>query len=105
VVIGRHDQRAFGVPRVLASDGVQPYLAVRNLVHAALRVELLDGVAHLPARQVGDDDSEGGILLAHDVVEANDRKAGLLELLIGPTGLHGLVLADVADEVRCGPAG
>ena len=69
-----------------------------EFVHAPLLPKLVDGGAHVAARQLLDDVLQGGVLLPHDVVQADRLDAGLLELLIRAAGLDGLMLADVADE-------
>ncbi len=61
-------------------------------------LEVLDGPAHLAARQLLDDVLEGGVLLPDDLVQPDGLHPGLLELLIGAPGLDRLMLADVAHE-------
>ena len=48
--------------------------------------------------QLLDDLLQGRVVLPDDVVEMDGLHTGLLELLIGPPGLDGLMLAGVADQ-------
>ncbi len=61
-------------------------------------VQVRDRAPHLAARELLDDGLERRILLPHDVVQAGGLDPGLLELLIGPPGVDGLMLPDVADQ-------
>ena len=67
-------------------------------MHAPLVLEAAYRLVHLAARELFDDLLQGRIVLSDDRVEMDGLHAGLLELLIRPSGLDGLMLADVADE-------
>jgi WD40 repeat protein len=64
----------------------------------ALGLESADGSTNLSLRQPLDHRLQGRIPLPLDVVQPGNRNAGLLELLIRPSRIHGLVLSSIADE-------
>src|SRR5580704_14276994 len=65
---------------------------------APLRLKLVDGAAHLAARELLDDGPEGRIPLAHNRVEPGRFHSSLLQLVERTAGVHALMLAHVADE-------
>lgn len=93
-IIGRHDQRAVGLPEILARDRVEALVAVGDGMHAALRVQLVDGAADLAAGELLDDGPECRIPLAHDDLEPGGLHARFLQLLVGTAG--------VERKLRCG---
>ena len=53
---------------------------------------------HLTACELFDDLLQGRIVLSDNRVEMNGLHAGILELLEGPSGLDGLMLAGITDQ-------
>src|SRR5258705_9181479 len=98
LIVRRDDEGRVRVFDVLVCDGGQSLLALTNLVHAALLVELFDGTLHLTAGQLFNHLLQRGILLPQDLVETSGVETSLLELLIRPAGIDRFMLAHVADE-------
>ena len=85
---------------VVACDGLEPLAAIDDFVHAALIVKAFESSAYVAARELFDDLPQVRIPLPHDLVQSRDRDPGLLELLIRPAGVHGLVLPGITDSPR-----
>ena len=67
-------------------------------MHAPLCIKLVDGAAHLAARELLDDGPECRIPLAHNGLEPGGLHPRLLQLLVRTAGVHALMLAHIADE-------
>ena len=98
MVVGRDDERAVRVLGVRLCDGGVPLLLVGHFVHAPLVLEAAYRLVHLTACELFDHLLQGRIVLSDNRVEMNGLHAGILELLEGPPGLDGLMLAGIADQ-------
>ncbi len=97
-VVRRDHERVVRVADVLTGDRAQAVLPARNFMDAALAVEFVDCTVNFAARQALDNDLQIRVLLSNDVVQPRRRDAGVLQLLVGPAGVHRFMLASVANQ-------
>src|ERR1039458_280811 len=83
---------------VLLRYGLETFFAVRDLLHPALAVQILDSRIDLATGELLHSFFERRVLLAHDLVPMCGSPPGLLQLVIGPSGADGFVLSDITHE-------
>src|SRR5271166_1542730 len=84
--------------RILLRDGLESFFAVRDLLHPALAIQILDGRVNLATGELLYSFFERRVLLAHDLVQMCGSHSGLLQLVVGPSGPDGFVLSHVTHE-------
>lgn len=93
-IVGRDDQCALRRFRY-RPDAV---LAARNLMDAALSLQVLYGLAYLSTRKLLDHLFQLRVFLAHDLVQLHRFHAGVLELRERTPGLDRLMLPPIANQ-------
>src|SRR5271165_2006828 len=83
---------------VLLRYGLESIFAVRDLLHPALTVQILDGCVNLATGELLHSFFERRVLLAHDLVQMCGSHSGLLQLAVGPSGPDGFVLSHITHE-------
>src|SRR5271165_4828880 len=83
---------------VLLRYGLESIFAVRDLLHPALTVQILDGCVNLATCELLHSFFERRVLLAHDLVQMCGSHPGLLQLAVGPSGPDGFMLSHVTHE-------
>ena len=97
-IVGRDDQGSGWVFEVFVGDCGEAIGFVGDFGDAALGLEHGDSFRDAAFGEVFDNLFEGLVVLADDAVEACCADALFLELSEGSAGVHGFMLADVADE-------
>jgi hypothetical protein len=67
-------------------------------MHAPLMIKAFDGALHVSPRELFNNGLQLRVALTHDPVEMRGADSSFLELVIGPTGVDCLMLANVAHE-------
>ena len=83
---------------ILLRNGLESLFAVRDLLHSALAVEIFYGSVNFATGKLLHDLLECRVLLANDFVQVCGSHSGLLQLVIGASGLDGFMLTHVAYE-------
>jgi hypothetical protein len=98
LVVRRDDKGSFRLLGVGLRDGFNACVVVRDLMHAALLIELGDRVVDFAARELLDGFFQCRIFLPDDFIQARRLHSGLLQLLVRPARIDRLVLAYIADQ-------
>src|SRR5579884_234708 len=98
LVVGRDDERLVRLSKVVSGDGLKPRLLVRELVNSALLFQQLNCTFDIATGDGFDGRFELGVLRANNLLKASRAHSGLLELLEGFTGVHGLMLPNVTNK-------
>jgi len=95
---GGDDQRVFWAVCVALGYCFHALLWTRELMHATLLRQILDGFADFAACELLDGLLQKGIFLADDLIKLGRVHSGLLQLLERFPSFDSVVLARVADE-------
>jgi hypothetical protein len=98
LIVRCDDECRVWVCDVLGRNRPQALLARADFVNAALLVKPFDGTPRVSTRQLLNDRLQLWILLPYNLVKMSRTDPRLLELVIGPSGIDGFVLARVADK-------
>ena len=98
LVVGRHHEASFGVFEILRCHRIEALFRIGNFMNALLLRQAFHGVGRLAPGEGLDSPFKFGISLPDDFFKVGSPHAGVLHLLEGPAGIHGLMLFGIAHQ-------